>query len=359
MTNLTRQYGQANPQLTGTVLGLQNGDNITAVFSTAATPASPVGSYAITATLNDPNGKLGNYTVTINQGTLTVTPAPLTISANSFTRAYGTNNPPFTGTVTGVQNSDGVTATYSTTATASSPAGTYPIIPTPVDPNNKLGNYSVTLVNGTLTVTQLNLIITANNATKILNAALPSFTASYSGFVNGDGPSSLTGTLSCTTNATASSPVGTYTITCSGQSSTSYNLIYKSGILTIIYQPGGTCDGDMGHVILQPINADGTSVWKQGRTIPAKFRVCDANGVSMGTPGLVSSFNLIQIIAGTVTTVDETVSSTTPDTLFRWDPTGQQWIFNIATTNLPAGQTYVYTIILNDGSTIVFQYGLR
>jgi hypothetical protein len=119
------------------------------------------------------------------------------------------------------------------------------------------------------------------------------------------------------------------------------------------------CYGDAGHQILQPINADGTSVWKQSRTVPAKFRVCDANGVSIGTPGVVSGFYLTQIISGTLTNVDKTVSSTTPDTAFRWDPTAQQWIFNVSTTNLWANQTYGYTISLNDGTTIVFKYGLR
>jgi hypothetical protein len=57
--------------------------------------------------------------------------------------------------------------------------------------------------------------------------------------------------------------------------------------------------------------------------------------------------------------VDEAVSSTNPDTAFRWDPTDQQWIFNTSTKNLAANKTYVYTITLNDGTNIVFQYGLR
>ena len=79
----------------------------------------------------------------------------------------------------------------------------------------------------------------------------------------------------------------------------------------------------------------------------------------MGTAGVVSSFMLVQIIGGTMTAVDETVSSTTPDTAFRWDPSALQWIFNVSTNGLSAGQTYVYSIALNDGSTIAFQYGLR
>ena len=73
--NATRQYGQANSTFTGIVTGLVNGDNITATYSTMATPTSTVGSYAITPTLVDPGGKLPNYAVTVNNGTLTVTQA--------------------------------------------------------------------------------------------------------------------------------------------------------------------------------------------------------------------------------------------------------------------------------------------
>jgi hypothetical protein len=53
------------------------------------------------------------------------------------------------------------------------------------------------------------------------------------------------------------------------------------------------------------------------------------------------------------------VSSAPPDTQFRWDATDQQWIFNIDTKSLAAGSTYVYRIVLNDGTTIVFQFGLN
>jgi hypothetical protein len=79
-------YGQGNPALTGVVSGVVAGDNITASYSTLATAASPVGSYPITASLNDPLGRLGNYTVQSTNGTLSITPAAtsalLTSSAN-------------------------------------------------------------------------------------------------------------------------------------------------------------------------------------------------------------------------------------------------------------------------------------
>ena len=62
--------------------------------------------------------------------------------------------------------------------------------------------------------------------------------------------------------------------------------------LTITYAaPSSTCSGGAGHQILQPINIDGSSVFKQGSTVPAKFRVCDASGNSLGTPGVVTSSN--------------------------------------------------------------------
>src|ERR1051326_6101331 len=45
--------------------------------------------------------------------------------------------------------------------------------------------------------------------------------------------------------------------------------------------------------ILPPINPDGPSVFKRGSTVPVKFRVCDAAGQSVGTPGLVTSFTMV------------------------------------------------------------------
>jgi hypothetical protein len=126
------------------------------------------------------------------------------------------------------------------------------------------------------------------------------------------------------------------------------------------YQPAGlSCSGNPGHVILQPINAAGSSVFKQGSTVPAKFMVFDANCNSIGTPGVVTNFKLIRTTGGVVSGVNETVSSATPDTAFRWDSTAKQWVFNISTKSLSASTTYYYEIDLNDGTSILFQFGLK
>jgi hypothetical protein len=245
-------------------------------------------------------------------------------------------------------------ATFSTSLLT---AGTHPVIATFNGDTIFDATSSATL---NVVVGQSSLIITADNRTKILDAPNPSFTVSYSGFVLGDGPGVLGGVLSCTTTAVTTSPVGSYPITCSGQTSSNYTITYVPGTLSIIFAPGGLCDGEPGHAILSPIATDGSTVVNVNRTVPAKFRVCDVNGVSMGTPGTISSFRIIQTISGTGSAiVDLPVDSRTADTQFRWDPTAQQWIFNINTSGLTPGLTYVFRIGLADGSNIDFRFGTR
>src|SRR5207249_4508826 len=110
----------------------RNDDNITVSYSTTATTNTPVGNYLITASLADPDTKLGNYTVTSTNGTLAITPASLLGTADNKSRAYGQTNPPFTVTYTGFVNSENssiITGTLigSTTADTNSPVSTYPI----------------------------------------------------------------------------------------------------------------------------------------------------------------------------------------------------------------------------------------
>ncbi len=98
--NKTTVYGSSVPTLTGMLSGVVNNDPITVSYSTSATSASLVGSYAITATLNDPNGLLSNYNVSNTPGTLTVNKAATTVSVSSPFNPYGAGQPlTFTATV--------------------------------------------------------------------------------------------------------------------------------------------------------------------------------------------------------------------------------------------------------------------
>jgi hypothetical protein len=229
--NASRLYGDPNPAFTGTITGLKNGDNIGAIFSAAADPTSPVGSYAIIPTLTDPNNKLGNYAVTLNNGVLTVAPAPLSVAAADNGRLYGDPNPAFTGTLTGIKNADNITATYASVADPTSPVGTYPIVPTLIDPTNKLANYVVTSTNGTLTVSPAPLTIQANDATAPVGGPFPTFTGTITGLKNTD-----VVTASYSTTATTTSPAGTYPIIPSADPSPAlgnYAVTLINGTLTL------------------------------------------------------------------------------------------------------------------------------
>src|SRR5207253_430704 len=61
----------------------------------------------------------------------------------------------------------------------------------------------------------------------------PIFTATYTGFANGEDSSVVTGTLIGSTSATTNSPIGTYPITVSGQTASNYAINYLDGALTI------------------------------------------------------------------------------------------------------------------------------
>src|SRR5262249_53995230 len=143
--------------------------------------------------LNDPDGKLPNYTVFATNGTLTVTPAQLTVAANNATRTYGATNPVFSGSIVGLQNNDNITATFASSATAQSPVGNYPIVPTLSDPNGKLGNYAVLTNNGTLILNAAALTGTVDDKTRPYGQPNPVFTVHYSGFVNNENESVLSG----------------------------------------------------------------------------------------------------------------------------------------------------------------------
>src|SRR5262249_22649583 len=124
-------------------------------LATIATAGSAAGlSFPITqGTLHSINPL---YTISFTSALLTVTKAPLTVTANDVTRPYNTPNPPLTATYSGLVNGDTAAVVsglnLTTTATQTSPIGNYPITSaaTPT-----AANYDVTFVPGTLAVQHL------------------------------------------------------------------------------------------------------------------------------------------------------------------------------------------------------------
>ena len=156
--NVSRPYGATNVTLTGTLTGVQNGDNITATYTTSASANSPVGTYSIVPTLNDPAGKLSNYTVSFISGTSTVTPAPLTVSADAKSKLYGTPDPPLTCRLTSGALMNGDNLNGSLSRIAGEDIGSYAIQQGTLTAGS---NYTLTYVGADLTITPANVILGA------------------------------------------------------------------------------------------------------------------------------------------------------------------------------------------------------
>jgi len=164
----SKTYGQTLAFSSGSTnfmaTGLLNGDTIGTVTlavsgnggaGTASVSGSP---YTITASA--PTGGTftpGNYAITYASGSLTVNPAPLTITADN-TNKYAGETLVFAGTefaATGLQNSETIgTVSLASPGTAATAAvGPYTITPSaPAGGTFSLANYIPAFVNGTLTV---------------------------------------------------------------------------------------------------------------------------------------------------------------------------------------------------------------
>ncbi|MBK7651667.1 MAG: hypothetical protein IPJ20_14335 [Flammeovirgaceae bacterium] len=233
--NQSKTYGAVNPVFTISYLGFANSETSSVLetpptASAAVTPTSPVGTYAITAT----GGLDNNYTFSFLPGTLTITKASLTATANNQSRAYGAANPSLTINYAGFVNSEtsavlDTPPTTSTGAVATSGVGDYPI-------NISGGsddNYDFNYVPGTLTITKAILTATVDNQSKTYGAVNPVFTISYLGFANSETSSVLETPPTASAAVTPTSPVGTYVITASGGLDNNYLFSFSSGTLSI------------------------------------------------------------------------------------------------------------------------------
>src|SRR5205814_7096451 len=122
----TREYGDANPAFTHHINGFKNGEQESDLTGppdcvSIASATSPVpGPYAITCS----GAASGNYDFSYEAGQLTLTKAPLTVTADDAAREYGDANPNFTHHISGFKNGEPV---------ASPPATAPPRRTTPAD----------------------------------------------------------------------------------------------------------------------------------------------------------------------------------------------------------------------------------
>lgn len=232
----TKIYGSQNPSFTIEYYGLKNDETTPAwttrpTFQTEATQSSGVGQYEVKAV----NGVPTNYNMgEIAAGSLRITPAPLTIKANNAARQYYSEEPSFSYTCSGFVNGDNESVLspapcLTTSATLTSNVGTYEIKVSDASSSN----YSVSFLNGTLTITPRTLVASVGNYSRVYNEDNPYFEVKYDGFVGNEDENALSSKAIASTSATKTSDVGTYTISVNGGSAHNYQLAYSSGTLTI------------------------------------------------------------------------------------------------------------------------------
>jgi hypothetical protein len=159
-----------------------NGDTLSGGLATTATATSNVGAYGITqGTL----AATSNYALSYVGANLTVTAAPLTVTANAQSRLYGAANPALTYVSTGLVNGDTLSGLLATSATATSNVGGYAITQGTLAATS---NYALSYVGANLTVTAAPLTVTAAPLTVTADAqgaAFPSYFTSNDFFGNG------------------------------------------------------------------------------------------------------------------------------------------------------------------------------
>jgi hypothetical protein len=375
----SRYYGYADPTFSATITGFKNSETSVVLggslsFSTDAVAASPVGSYTITVTqgsLSSSNYSFSSFT----NGTLGVTKAPLTVTADDASRAYGSDNPAFTATITGFKNSEtasvlGGSASVSTTATKTSAVGTYPL--TPSVGTLAADNYSfVNFTNGTLTVTKPVITVTAADKSKTYGTANPEFTYSYSGFVDGDNEgSAMAGTPTISSVATSTSNAGTYPIALAlgSLASTNYTFSLVNGTLTVNKAALSVTAADKSRIYGQ---SNPSFTYSMSGFVGSDTEVA----VVTGSPALACAANAASSVGGYDITVDVsalsatnysfsgvtgtlTITKATP--VITWnDPSGITYGTALSATQLNASADTAGAFVYSPASGSVLNAGVR
>ena len=232
----SKSYGSANPEFPIEYDGFVLDDTEANLDTTplALTPAlvdSPVGEFSIELSRGDDP----NYTFSYSPATLTIEPAPLTISADDKSRDFGQDNPPLTAAYSGFVIGEGpqhldTQVILETDATAESPIGVYDILVSGASGPN----YEISLEKGYLSIGKRLATLTADNLQRDYGSENPILTYTFSGLIDGESSADIDVQPTLNTQATLDSPAGTYSIDISGAEDPGYNFVYEAGELEIL-----------------------------------------------------------------------------------------------------------------------------
>ncbi|HJT30955.1 MAG TPA: hypothetical protein VJ783_02730, partial [Pirellulales bacterium] len=301
-----------------------NGETLDITYTSSGdTVAANVGSYDITGTLADGSGSLSNYTVTLNNGTLTVDPYAFTYTIGNDSQTYGSpaNLANDLGTTinTGV-NGETLGITYASTGnTSTANAGSYDITGTLADGTGSLSNYTVMLNNGTLTVNPYAFTYAIGNDSQTYGS--PANLANDLGTTIDTGINGETlGVTYASTGNTSTANVGSYDITgtlADGSGSLSnYTVTLNNGTLTVnpyaftytigsdsqTYGSPADLANDLGTTINTGVNGEtlGITYASTGNTSTANVGSYAITGTLADGSGLLSNYT-VALNNGTLT----------------------------------------------------------
>lgn len=166
--------------------------------------------------------------------TYTIYPAPLGIRVSDAHKQYGGENPSFEYEYVGWVNNENENVlikkpVIQTSASKSSPVGTYPIEVS----GAAAKNYEISYQQGTLNIGKRRLTVSTKDYTRTYGEENPEFELLYSGFVNDENEGVLQTNPQATTEATTHSDTGVYPIDIAGGEALNYDFNYIAGRLTV------------------------------------------------------------------------------------------------------------------------------
>ncbi|MFR6290801.1 MAG: MBG domain-containing protein, partial [Peptococcaceae bacterium] len=223
----SKVYGENDPTLTATVTGTLNEDPI--AYTLSRESGEEVGTYTIT-----PSGEAtqGNYSVTYETGTLTITQATPEeeLAATSYNDVYDAqaHGISVSGTVTGdVVYYSFVGGEEATDWTTTAPTRTDVQTEEKVYVKAENPNYVTRYAEASITITPKAVTVKADDKSKVYGENDPTLTATVTGTLNED-------PIAYTLSRESGEEVGTYTITPSGEATQgNYSVTYETGTLTI------------------------------------------------------------------------------------------------------------------------------
>ena len=233
VANTTKVYGDANPEFNITYSGFRDGDSevgfsVPASISTIVDNSSKVGKYDIVA-----SGAVSDkYEISYIPGTLTITKAPLSISAGNYIKKQGDAMPVFKASYAGFKNGENESVltkqpVFSCEANETSAPAEYAVTISGAEAEN----YDISCEQGRLTVVEADaVVVRAKSYSRQYGDDNPVFEFETEG-------AALDGTPEIVCSAVANSPVGSYTIEVKQGSIKNYNVHFESGSLVITKAP--------------------------------------------------------------------------------------------------------------------------